>query len=97
MAKAQEPMPDRFRRYMRRQREEQEEFIRLDRVVNLDGVNKLAKLSDAELIATNPALVTHEMEMQRRLKEAITALTVETITARRSADRTGDGSCGSRP
>jgi hypothetical protein len=51
---------------------------------------RLASLSDAELIATSPSIqnVTHQMEMDRRLKVAIVDLTTETIAARKSSDKT---------
>jgi hypothetical protein len=51
-------------------------------------VNKLAGLSDEELIATNPAIPSesHQMEMSRCLRAAIRQLTAETIAARKSAD-----------
>lgn len=57
---------------------------------HLDSVNQLANLSDAELIATAPGIpnVSHQMEMDRRLKVAIVALTTGTIAARKSSDRT---------
>jgi hypothetical protein len=56
---------------------------------HLDSVNQLANVSDAELIATSPSIqnVTHQMEMDRRLKVAIVDLTTETIAARKSSDR----------
>jgi hypothetical protein len=46
-------------------------------------------LSDVELIASAPGIPSrsHEMEMQRRLKEAIAVLTTETIKSRESAAR----------
>jgi len=55
----------------------------------LDGVNQLAGLSDAELIATAPGIPneSHRMEMVRRLKEAIVNLTAVTVAAGQSADR----------
>jgi len=55
-----------------------------------DSVNQLGKLSDAELIAKDPGIpnVSHQMELDRRLKVAITDLTTETIDARKASDRT---------
>jgi hypothetical protein len=57
---------------------------------HLDSVNQLANLGDAELIASAPGIpnVSHQMEMDRRLKVAIADLTTETIAARKSSDRT---------
>lgn len=57
--------------------------------MNVDNVNRLAHLSDAELIATAPGIPneSHQMEMNRRLKAAITDLTAETIASRKSSER----------
>jgi hypothetical protein len=61
------------------------------RAQHLDSVNRLAGLSDAELIASTPAIPSqdHQMEMNRRLKVAIAELTAETVAARRSSERAG--------
>jgi hypothetical protein len=53
----------------------------------VSGVRSLRDLSDDELIAASPARSSlshphHEMEMQRRLKDSIEALTKETAKAR---------------
>jgi hypothetical protein len=58
---------------------------------HLDSVNQLASPSDAELIATDRSIpsVTHQMEMSRRLKVAITELTKETVAARKSSELVG--------
>ncbi len=55
--------------------------------MHLDGVRKLSDLSDEELIATDSSIpsVRNRMEMQRRLKVAIEALTAETILGRKVA------------
>jgi hypothetical protein len=58
----------------------------------VSGVRSLRDLTDDELIAQAPARTSlsqphHEMEMQRRLKDSIEALTAETKLARRSATR----------
>lgn len=58
------------------------------------------RMSDRVLIiaATGEAAVRHQMEMQRRLKDAVENLTVETVTSRESSERlTGqlDASIGS--
>jgi hypothetical protein len=60
------------------------------RAQHVESINQLARLSDAELIATAPSLAneTHQMEMSRRLKSAIQELASETIAARKSSDRT---------
>jgi hypothetical protein len=78
-----------LRQHMRRRHAAELEWRAQVRAQNVDNVNRLAGLSDAELIATNPgrANPTHEMELTRRLREAISDLTAETIEARRSADR----------
>jgi hypothetical protein len=53
--------------------------------MNVDGVRGLSELSDVELIATDPSIpgAKRQMEMQRRLKAAIDALTVETVRGRK--------------
>lgn len=56
----------------------------------VSAVRGLQDLTDEELIAQSPArsslsVAHHEMEMQRRLKESIKALTDETARARRWA------------
>jgi hypothetical protein len=53
----------------------------------VSAVRSLQELTDDELIAQAPARSSlshphHEMEMQRRLKDAIVALTTETTKAR---------------
>jgi hypothetical protein len=82
-------LKERLRRYLQRRRQAEQQFREQVRAQNVESVNKLASLSDAELIATNPAIPSesHQMEMARRLKEAIRELTGETVAARKSADR----------
>ena len=55
--------------------------------MNVDGVRGLSDLSDVELIATDPSIPSarNQMEMQRRLKVAIEALTAETVLGRKVA------------
>jgi hypothetical protein len=58
----------------------------------VSAVRGLRELTDDELIAQSPARSSlsvphHEMEMQRRLKDSIQALTKE--TARRAGGRSG--------
>lgn len=79
----------RLRRQVQRRRLADRQFRERVRAQHVDSVNQLAKLGDAELIATAPGLAneTHQMEMSRRLKVAIGELTSETVAARRSSDR----------
>jgi len=78
-----------LRRHVRKRQAAEREWRAQVRAMNVEHVGELAALGDAELIATNPgrANPTHEMELTRRLKEAITGLTAETVAARKSADR----------
>lgn len=57
---------------------------------HLDGARQRGHLSDEELIARAPGFPGpgYQMEMERRLKDAITDLTRETVAARKSSDRT---------
>jgi len=75
--------------WFQRRRHQNEQWRRDVAAQHLDSVNQLANLSDAELIATSPSIqnVTHQMEMDRRLKVAIVDLTTETIAARQSSDK----------
>lgn len=84
-----ESLLDPLRRHLKRRRLADRQFREQVRAQNIDNVNKLAGLSDAELIATNPAIPTesHQMEMSRRLKAALQELTSETAGARKSVDR----------
>ena len=56
---------------------------------HLDGARQRGRLSDEELIARAPGFPGpgYQMEMERRLKDAITDLTRETVAARKSSDR----------
>ncbi len=78
-----------LRRHVRRRTLREQQFREQVRVRNVESVNQLARVSDAELIATAPGLTneTHQMEMSRRLKVAIQELTGETVAARESSDR----------
>jgi hypothetical protein len=60
-----------------RNRRKNEEFRQDMAAMNLDSIRKLSELPDDELIAADPRVpgTTHEMEMQRRFKVAIQALT----------------------
>jgi hypothetical protein len=76
--------------WFQRRRRENERWRRDVDAQRLDSVNQLGNLSDAELIANAPGIpnVSHQMEMDRRLKVAIMDLTTETIAARKASDRT---------
>lgn len=79
----------RLRRRVQRSRLADQQFRERVRAQNVDNVSQLARLSDAELIATTPGITneTHQMELARRLKVAIQELTGETVAARESSDR----------
>jgi hypothetical protein len=81
------PLTSRIRSWRRAQRSKNEEFQRAVRAMNVAGVRQLANISDAELIATDPSIPSarNQMEIQRRLKVAIEALTAETILGRKVA------------
>jgi hypothetical protein len=78
-----------IRSWLRAQHSKNEQWRRDVEAMHLDGVRRLSDLSDEELIAADPTIpgTRHQMEMQRRLKVAIQALTAETVTARKSANR----------
>jgi hypothetical protein len=59
---------------------------------HLDVARQHEYLSDEELIARAPGFPGpgYQMEMERRLKDAITDLTRETVAARTSSDRTAN-------
>jgi hypothetical protein len=46
-------------------------FRQVLRAQNIESVNKLAGLSDAELIATDPSIPGREMEVSRRLCSSV--------------------------
>jgi hypothetical protein len=81
------PMTSRIRSWLRAQRSKNEEFQRAVQAMNVDSIRGLSDLSDVELIARDPTIpgAKHQMEMQRRLKVAIEALTAETIRGRKVA------------
>jgi hypothetical protein len=78
-----------FRAHLRRRAQTEQKWRAAVQAQRLDGINQLAQLSDAELIATTPAIPSenHQMELTRRLKVAIEKLTDVTVTAGKSADR----------
>ena len=80
-------MTSRIRSWLRARHAQNEQFRQAVRTMNVDGVRGLSDLSDVELIATDPSIpgAKHQMEMQRRLKVAIEALTAETILGRKVA------------
>jgi hypothetical protein len=75
----------RIRSWLRARDAKNDQFRQAVRATNVDGVRRLSDLSDVELIATDPSIpgAKHQMEMQRRLKAAVEALTVETIAVGR--------------
>lgn len=77
----------RVRSWLRARHAKNEQFRQAVRTMNVDGIRKLSDLSDVELIATDSSIPSarHQMEMQRRLKVAIEALTVETVRGRKAA------------
>jgi len=83
------PVTSRIRSWLGTQHAKNEQWRRDVKAMHLDGVRRLSDLSDEELIATDPAIpgAKHQMEMQRRLKVALQALTAETVIARKSANR----------
>jgi hypothetical protein len=78
-----------LRKKLRERRRKDAEWRNRVREMHMDSVNRLADLSDAELIATTPAIPSqdHDMEMMRRLKVAVAELTAETIAMRESSER----------
>ncbi len=83
------PLTSRIQSWLRARHAKDERWRRDVQVMHINGVRQLADLSDAELIANDPNIpgARHQMEMQRRLKVAIEALTVETVIARKAANR----------
>ena len=79
------PVTSRVQSWLRARHTKNEQFRQAVRAMNVDRVRGLSDLSDVELIATDPSIPgsKHQMEMQRRLKVAIEALTVETIRGRK--------------
>lgn len=82
---------NRVQTFLRNRSRKNDQWRREVQAQHLDSVNRLANISDAELIATAPGIpnVSHQMEMDRRLKVATAELTAETIAARESSERVG--------
>lgn len=80
---------NKLRSWLRERRRREEQWRRVVDAQHLDGVRQRGQLSDEELIARAPGFPGpgYQMEMERRLKDAITDLTTQTVAARRSADR----------
>lgn len=89
MANSDVPLTSRIQSWLRARNAKNEQFRRDVQAMNVDGVRHMANLSDAELIATDPSMPSarNRMEMQRRLKVAIEALTAETTRGRKAANR----------
>jgi hypothetical protein len=77
---------------MQRRKREEERSRQAQRDQNIETARQRQQVEDAELIASAPGFPgpAYEMEMQRRLKVAITDLTGEIVTFRESSDRTGN-------
>jgi hypothetical protein len=75
--------------YTERQQEKQKREEQARRAQYRETAERLARMSDGDLIASAPGYPGphHEMEMQRRLKYAVEALTAETIASRQSSER----------
>ncbi len=80
-------MTSRVQSWLRARHAKNEQWRRDVHARDVDGVRQMANISDAELIATDVSIPSarNQMEMQRRLKVAIEALTVETIRGRKVA------------
>ncbi len=81
------PLTSRVQSWLRARRSKKEQWRRDVQAMNVDGIRQLADLSDEELIATDHSIPSarNQMEMQRRLKVAIEALTAETVLGRKVA------------
>ena len=81
------PVTSRVQSWLRARRAKNEQWRRDVHAMDVNGVRQMANLSDAELIATDLSIPSarNQMEMQRRLKVAIEALTAETVLARKVA------------
>jgi hypothetical protein len=79
------PLTSRIQPWLRARHANNERFRQAVQAMNVDGVRGLSELSDVEFVATDPSIpgAKHQMEMQRRLKAAIDALTVETVRGRK--------------
>jgi hypothetical protein len=89
MADRNVPVTGRVQSWLRARHGKQEEWRRAIEAMHVDGVRQLADISDEELIATDHSIPSsrNQMEMQRRLKVAIEALTAETVLGRKAANR----------
>lgn len=89
MANSDAPLTSKIQSWLRARKAKNEQFRRDVQAMNVDGVRQLADVSDIELIATDTSIPSarNQMEMQRRLKVAIEALTAETILGRKAANR----------
>ena len=87
MANSDVPLTSKVQSWLRTRHAKNEQFRQAVRAMNVDGVRGLSALSDVELIATDPTIpgAKRQMEMQRRLKVAIEALTAETVRGRKVA------------
>jgi hypothetical protein len=81
------PLTRRIQSWLRERHAQNEQWRRDVHAINVDGVRQLADVFDVELIATDHSIPSarNQMEMQRRLKVAIEALTAETILGRKVA------------
>jgi len=72
-----------------RRRRQQNEARERQAAQSVESARQLGALTDAELMATAPGFPgpRHEMEMQRRLKDAVEMLTDEIVTSRESSER----------
>jgi len=89
VANSDAPLTSKIQSWLRARKAKNEQFRRDVQAMNVDGVRQLADVSDIELIATDTSIPSarNQMEMQRRLKVAIEALTAETILGRKAANR----------
>lgn len=73
-----------IRSWLRNNHRKNEQWRQSAAAMRLGSVKELAGLSDEELIAKDPSIPSrsHQMELERRLKVAITDLTAETRKAR---------------
>ena len=80
-------MTSRIQSWLRARQVKNEQWRRDVQAMNVDGVRQLADISDEELIATDHSIPSarNQLEMQRRLKVAIEALTAETVLGRKVA------------
>jgi hypothetical protein len=81
------PLTSRIQSWLRARHAKNEQWSREVQARDVDGVRRMAGLSGAELIAADVSIPSarNQMEMQRRLKVAIEALTAETVLGRKVA------------